>query len=148
MSECKLLNKAVKNGKYHACFNVYEDGTRPLIKKGEKFYLTTNGPFWKNIRGVGFKVETRSQKLKNLLQIENILSNISVPFKNKKALYENFYDMYHSSLLVNENGTRRLIHKNDGQRCPYATSNPFWMLPKDFGSKVETRMIEMRKKQQ
>ena len=47
MSEYKPLRTAVENGKYHACFNVYEDGASSLIKKGEKCYLATNDPFRK-----------------------------------------------------------------------------------------------------
>ena len=62
MSEYKPLSTAVKIGKYHACFNVYKDGTRPLIKHCEKCYLTTNDPFWKLIKDVDFKVETLSKK--------------------------------------------------------------------------------------
>ena len=62
MSEYKPLSIAVTNGKYHRCFKVYEDRTRPLIEKGEKCYLSTNDPFWKKLKDVDFMVETRSQK--------------------------------------------------------------------------------------
>ena len=85
ISEYKPLSIAVKNGKYHGCFNVYEDRTEPLIKKGEKCYLTANDPFWKNIKDVDFKVETRSQKDKNpIVKREYIIKYLTFPLKNKK----------------------------------------------------------------
>ena len=62
--------------------------------------------------------------------------------------HKTFYDIYHGCMLVNEDGTRTLICKNIGERCPYATSNTFSKLPEDVGSRVETRMMEMRKKKQ
>ena len=51
-------------------------------------------------------------------------------------------------MLVNEDGTRTIIRKNIGERCPYATPNHFWQLPKDVKTKVETRMMEIEKKKQ
>ena len=58
------LSIAVTNGKYHGCFKVYEDGTRPLIEKSEKCYLSTNDPFWKKLKDVPFKVEKKNLKKK------------------------------------------------------------------------------------
>ena len=51
--------------------------------------------------------------------------------------------MYHGCELVNEDGTRALILR---EKSKFATANPFWKLPEHVGSKMETRMMEMRKK--
>ena len=78
----KPTSKCCKNGEYHGCFRVYEDGTRPLI--GERdvcygchrngriepyfnaetytCYFATHDPFWKHAKDADFKIKTRSQK--------------------------------------------------------------------------------------
>ena len=80
MSEYRPSSIAVTNGKYHGCFKVYEDGTRPLIEKGKKCYLSTNDPFWKKLKDVDFKVEKRSQKDKKpITDREYIIKYLIVP---------------------------------------------------------------------
>ena len=80
MSEFKPLSKAVRNGKYHECFNVCENGMRPLVnyKQGETCYLATNEPFWKHAKDVCFKIQTRAQKAKNIIvKREDIINYLS-----------------------------------------------------------------------
>ena len=57
--------------------------------------------------------------------------------KSKRRLYHGCYTAY-------KDGTRMLIGK--GQNCVLSTDYPFWKLPKDIESKVETRSILKRKK--
>ena len=59
--------------------------------------------------------------------------------------HKNFYEIYHGCRLANEDGIRTLIKKYLGGKCKFTTSNHFWKLPKDVGSRVETRIMEMRK---
>ena len=43
----KPLSKMCKDGKYHGCWSIYEDGTRMLISKNHYCKYSTNDPFWK-----------------------------------------------------------------------------------------------------
>ena len=52
--------------------------------------------------------------------------------------------LYHNCSTVYKDGTRMLIGK--GQDCVLSTDCPFWKLPKDIESKVETRSMLKRKK--
>ena len=52
--------------------------------------------------------------------------------------------LYHGCSTVYKDGTRMLIGK--GQSCVLSTNSPFWKLPKDIESKVETRSVLKRKK--
>ena len=52
--------------------------------------------------------------------------------------------LYHGCSTVYKDGTRMLIGK--GQDCELSTDYPFWKLPKDIDSKVETRSMLKRKK--
>ena len=56
--------------------------------------------------------------------------------KSKRRLYHGCSTMY-------KDGTRMLIGK--GQDCVLSNDNPFWKLPKDIESKVETRSMLKRK---
>ena len=68
----KPLSAAVQNGQYHGCFEIYKSSMRPVIKKGDHpqptkdnwCYLPTNDPFWKHVKDVDFKVQTREEKKK------------------------------------------------------------------------------------
>ena len=82
------ISTAVHNGKYHGCFMVYENGTRPMIEKGDNChhatekgdncYLATNDPFWKHSKDVDFKIQTRAQKGKSkIAKRENINSYLT-----------------------------------------------------------------------
>ena len=57
--------------------------------------------------------------------------------KSKRRLYQGCSTVY-------KDGTRMLIGK--GQDCVLSTDYPFWKLPKDIESKVETRSMLKRKK--
>ena len=52
--------------------------------------------------------------------------------------------LYHGCSTVYKDGTRMLIGK--GQGFVLSTNYPFWKLPKDIESKVETRSMLKRKK--
>ena len=52
--------------------------------------------------------------------------------------------LYHGCSTVYKNGTKMLIGK--GQDCVLATIYPFWKLPEDTESKIETRSMLKRKK--
>ena len=52
--------------------------------------------------------------------------------------------LYHGCSTVYKDGTRMLIMKR--QDCVFSTNYPFWKLPKDVDSKVETRSMLKRKK--
>ena len=52
--------------------------------------------------------------------------------------------LYHGFSTVYKGGTRMLTGK--GQDCVLCTDYPFWKLPKDINSKVETRSILKSKK--
>ena len=52
--------------------------------------------------------------------------------------------LYHGCNTVYKDGTRMLIGK--GQDCVLSTNYPFWILPKDIDSKVQTRSMLKRKK--
>ena len=52
--------------------------------------------------------------------------------------------LYHGCSTVYKNGTRMLIGK--GQDCLLSTNYPFWKLPEDVESKIETRSMLKRKK--
>ena len=68
MTEKKIIYKPVstrcKNGKYHGCWSIYENGTRMLINKNARCMYATDDPFWKEPKDVDFKVKTKSQKNK------------------------------------------------------------------------------------
>ena len=40
--------------------------------------------------------------------------------------------------LVHEDGTRCIIQSQMGEKCVVPTCYPFWKMPKDVDSKVET----------
>ena len=46
----KPLSKICKNGKYHGCWAIYEDGTRQLITKKHKCKFPTDDLFWKHAK--------------------------------------------------------------------------------------------------
>ena len=52
--------------------------------------------------------------------------------------------LYHGHSTVYKDSTRMFIGK--GQDCVLSTNYPFWKLPKDIESKVETRSMLKRKK--
>ena len=52
--------------------------------------------------------------------------------------------LYHGCSTVYKDGTRILIGK--GQDCVLSTDYPFWKLPQDTESKIETRSMLKRKK--
>ena len=52
--------------------------------------------------------------------------------------------LFHCCRTVCKDGTRMLIGK--GQDCVLSTDYPFWKLPKDVESKVESRSMPKRKK--
>ena len=52
--------------------------------------------------------------------------------------------LYHGCSTVYKDGTRMLIGK--GQDCVLSIDYPFWKLPEDTESKVETRSMLERKK--
>ena len=52
--------------------------------------------------------------------------------------------LHHGYSTVYKDGTRMFIGK--GQDCVLSTNYPFWKLPKDIESKVETRSMLKRKK--
>ena len=58
----KPFSKIAKEGMYHGCWSIYEDGTRKLISKCCKCNYQTNDPFWKKAKEVDFSVKTRGQK--------------------------------------------------------------------------------------
>ena len=58
------VSKICKEGKYHGCWSIYEDGTRMLIGKNMLCKYPTNDPFWKKPKDVDFKSKTRLQKRK------------------------------------------------------------------------------------
>ena len=58
----KPLCTCSEDGKYHGCWTVYEDRTRKFISKGRECYFATNDPFWKDPKGVDFKIKTRAKK--------------------------------------------------------------------------------------
>ena len=60
----KLPSKLCRDGKYHGCWGIYEDGTRQLKTKGRKCKFPTDNPFWKQAKDVDFKIKTRAQKAK------------------------------------------------------------------------------------
>ena len=60
----KPPSKICRDGKYHSCWAIYEDGTRQLITKGRKCKFPTDDPFWKHAKDVDFKIKTRAQKAK------------------------------------------------------------------------------------
>ena len=61
----KPQSKAAKNGAYHGCWSICEDGTRRLINgKCSICRYPTNDPFWKDPKDVNFSIKTRSQKAK------------------------------------------------------------------------------------
>ena len=60
----KPVSKCCKNGKYHGCWSIYEDGTRMLISNNARCKYATDNPFWKEPRDVDFKIKTRAQKRK------------------------------------------------------------------------------------
>ena len=57
--------------------------------------------------------------------------------KSKRRLYRGCSTVY-------KDGTRMVIGK--GQDCVLSTNYPFWKLPKDIDSKVQTRSMFKRKK--
>ena len=62
----KPHSKINKNGLYHGCYGVNEDGTRILITgKCSVCRYPTNDPFWMKAKDVNFKVKTRAQKEKS-----------------------------------------------------------------------------------
>ena len=52
--------------------------------------------------------------------------------------------LYHRCSTAYKDGTRMLIGK--GQDCVLSTNYPFWKIPEDIDSKVETRSMLKRKK--
>ena len=60
----KPVSKCCKNGKYHGCWSIYEDGTRMLISKNAICKYATDDSFWKEPKDVDFKIKTRAQKKK------------------------------------------------------------------------------------
>ena len=52
--------------------------------------------------------------------------------------------LYHGCSTVYKDGTRMFTVK--GQDCVLSTNYPFWKLPKDIESRVETRSVLKRKK--
>ena len=52
--------------------------------------------------------------------------------------------LYHGCSTVHKDGTKMLIGK--GQYRVLSTDYPFWKLPKDIESKVETRSMLKRKR--
>ena len=56
--------KICKEGKYHGCWSIYEDGTRLLIGKNMLCRYPTDDPFWKKPKGIDFKIKTRSETRK------------------------------------------------------------------------------------
>ena len=52
--------------------------------------------------------------------------------------------LYHGCSTVYKDSTRMLIGK--GQDCVLSTDYPFWKLPEDIESKIETRSMLKRKK--
>ena len=61
----KPLSKVAKNGLYHGCWGICEDGTRRLITGNCSICrYPTNDPFWMDPKDVNFSIKTRSQKSK------------------------------------------------------------------------------------
>ena len=60
----KPVSKICKNGKYHGCWSIYEDGKRMIIGKNMLCRYPTDNPFWKKPKDVDFKIKTRAQKRK------------------------------------------------------------------------------------
>ena len=61
---------------------------------------------------------------------------------------KDLHDIYHGCWLVYEDGTRCIIQSQMGGQCLTPTCYPFWKLPKDLDSKVETMTQEVLKKLQ
>ena len=64
MSKITIYKPPSKDGKYHCCWAIYEDGTRQLITKRRKCKFPTDDPFWKHAKDVDFKIKIRAQKAK------------------------------------------------------------------------------------
>ena len=60
----KPVSKCCKNGIYHGCWSIYEDGTRMLVSKNASCTYATDDPFWKEPKDVDFRIKTRAQKRK------------------------------------------------------------------------------------
>ena len=99
----KPLSKLCKNGKYHGCWAIYEDGTRKLIRKGHKCKFPTDDPFWKHPKDVEYKVKTRAQKNKlEKPKMKDVVKYFSKEVdKTEQSLFEiqpNDYDVYHMTV--------------------------------------------------
>ena len=86
----KLPSKLYRDGKYHGCWGIYEDGTRKLITKGCKCKFPTDDLFWKEAKDVDFKIKTRAKKAK----LENAKMKEALKYfckevdKTEKTLFE------------------------------------------------------------
>ena len=86
----KPPSKLCRDGKYHGCWAIYEDGTRQLITKGCKCKFPTDDPFWKEAKDVGFKIKTRAQKTKlEKAKVKDAIKYFSKEVdKTEQALFE------------------------------------------------------------
>ena len=95
MSEKKIIYKPVskicKNGKYHGCWSVYEDGTRKLISKWSRCMYATDDPFWKDPKDVDFKIKTRAQKNRMARAKQYLTTEIDSETQVKNGLEMNGY---------------------------------------------------------
>ena len=86
----KPPSKLCRDGKYHGCWAIYEDGTRQLITKGRKCKFPTDDPFWKEAKDVDFKIKTRAQKTKlEKAKVKDAIKYFSKEVdKTEQALFE------------------------------------------------------------
>ena len=96
----KPSSKLCRNGKYHGCWSIYEDGTRKIIAKGQKCNYPTDDPFWKQAKDVDFKIKTRAQKAKlKKAKMKEVVKYFSKEVdKTEQTLFEmqpDNYDVYY-----------------------------------------------------
>ena len=99
----KPASKLCRDGKYHGCWTIYEDGTRKLITKGLKCKFPTDDPYWKQPKDVDFKIKTRAQKAKlERAKMKEVVKYFSKEVdKTEQTLFEmqpNDYDAYHMTV--------------------------------------------------
>ena len=100
----KPPSKLCRDGKYHGCWAIYEDGTRKLITKGLKCKFPTDDPYWKQPKDVDFKTKTRAQKKTKLERptMKDVVKYFSKEVdRTEQTLFEmqpNDYDFYHMTV--------------------------------------------------
>ena len=99
----KPPSKLCRDGKYHCCWAIYEDGTRKIITKGHKCKFPTDDLYWKQPKDVDFKIKTRAQKAKlERPTMKEIVKYFSKEVdKTEQTLFEmrpNDYDVYHMTV--------------------------------------------------